>query len=125
MSSYKGAALFIEDLLTIIDKNGKEVPFVLNDIQKKFVDSSSSKDIILKGRQMGFSSFILAAFTKDFLLKDNSLSVVVADIADNAQDLLARVKHYLKAFAEANGSSWDEFSKQVLKYNSKYELQNK
>jgi hypothetical protein len=115
---YDKSALFIEDQLTIIDKTGTEVPFVLNDMQKKFVTEATGKDIILKGRQMGFSSFILGAFTKDFIFKENSLSVVIADIADNSQDLLGRVKHYIKAFEEKNNT------KVPLKYNSKYELQN-
>lgn len=117
-SPYAKSALFIEDQLTIIDKTGKEVPFDLNDIQRRFVEDATGRDVILKGRQMGFSSFILAAFTKDFLLNDNSLSVVVADTADNAIDLLARVKHYLRAFEEKNNT------KVPLKYNSRTELQN-
>lgn len=117
-SPYSKSAKFIEDMLTIIDKNGEEVPFKLNDMQKKFVEDSQGKDIILKGRQMGFSSFILGAFTGDFIYKENSLSVVIADIADNAQDLLARVKHYIKAWEQKNNT------KVPLKYNSKYELQN-
>lgn len=117
-SPYEKSALFIEDHLTIIDKTGTEVPFTLNDIQRRFVKEATGKDIILKGRQMGFSSFILGAFTKDFIFKENSLSVVIADIADNAQDLLARVKHYIQAFEQSTGT------KVPLKYNSKYELQN-
>lgn len=117
-SPYEKSALFIEDKLTIINKSGEQVPFVLNDIQRQFVVDATGKDIILKGRQMGFSSFILGAFTKDFIYKENSLSVVIADIADNALDLLARVKHYIKAYEEANNT------KVPLKYNSKYELQN-
>jgi len=115
---YAKAKLFIEEQLTIIDKTGTEKPFTLNAIQSKFVEQATGRDIILKARQQGFSSFILAAFTKDFLFKDNSLSVVVADIADNAQDLLARVKHYISAYERANNV------KVPLKYNSKYELQN-
>lgn len=117
-SPYTKSALFIEDMLTIIDKNGQEIPFKLNDMQNRFVEDAKGKDIILKGRQMGFSSFILGAFTGDFIYKDNSLSVVIADIADNAQDLLSRVKHYLKAWEAKNNT------KIPLKYNSKYELQN-
>jgi len=117
-SPYLGASLFIEEELSIIDKTGQDVPFKLNDMQKQFVKDATGKDIILKGRQMGFSSFILGAFTKDFLFTENSLSVVIADIADNSQDLLARVKHYIKSFELANDT------KVPLKYNSKYELQN-
>lgn len=117
-SPYEKSALFIEDHLTIIDKTGTEIPFNLNNIQKRFVQEATGKDIILKGRQMGFSSFILGAFTKDFIFKENSLSIVVADISDNASDLLARVKHYIKAFELKNGVEVP------LKYNSKYELEN-
>lgn len=103
-SPYAKAKLFIEDELTIIDKTGTEVPFKLNPIQDKFVQEATGKDIILKARQQGFSSFILGAFTKDFIYKENSLSVVIADLADNSQDLLSRVKHYLKAWEQANGT---------------------
>lgn len=117
-SPYSKSALFIENELTIIDKNGKEVDFKLNDMQRQFVEDATGRDIILKGRQMGFSSFILGAFTKDFIFTPNSLSVVIADISDNAQDLLARVKHYIRAFEQKNNT------KVPLKYNSKYELQN-
>lgn len=115
---YDKSALFIEDQLSIIDKTGTEIPFRLNSIQKAFVHDATGRDIILKGRQMGFSSFILGAFTADFIFKENSLSVVVADLTDNAGDLLARVKHYIKAFEQKNNT------KVPLKYNSKYELQN-
>lgn len=117
-SPYDKSALFIEEELTIIDKTGKEIDFTLNKIQRKFVEDATGKDIILKARQQGFSSFILGAFTKDFIFKENSLSVVIADIADNSQDLLARVKHYIRAFEQKNNT------KVPLKYNSKYELQN-
>jgi len=51
-SPYTKSALFIEDELTIIDKTGQEVPFVLNDIQRQFVTDATGKDIILKGRQI-------------------------------------------------------------------------
>ena len=118
MSVYKPYQLFIEDNLTIINKEGIEIPFRLNSIQSAYVDKSSHKDLILKARQQGFSSFILAVFTADFLLKENSNSVVVADKADNAMSLLTRVKHYIKAYETKNKV------KVPLKYNSKYQLVN-
>ena|SRR3990167_1253661 len=109
---------FIEDRFQIIDKSQKEVPFVLNKIQNKFVRQAKGKDCILKARQQGFSSLILAIFTADFLTKENSLSIIVADIADNALDLLGRVKNYIKSYEQITGT------KVPLKYNSKYELAN-
>lgn len=115
---YEPYQRFIEARLTIVSKDRAEIPFVLNDIQSKFVTEATGRDIILKARQQGFSSMILAAFTADFLLKENTLSVVVADISDNAKDLLARVKHYIAAYEAKTGT------KVPLKYNSKYELAN-
>lgn len=78
----------------------------------------TGRDCILKARQQGFSSIILAIFTDDFLLKDNSRSVIVADIADNASELLDRVKAYIRSYEDIKGL------KVPLKYNSKYELYN-
>ena len=115
---YNKAKLFIEEQLSVINKQGEEVPFLLNSAQNKFVERATGRDVILKARQMGFSSFILAAFTKDFLLKPKSLNIVLADKADNAQDLLSRVKHYIHSYEKQNKI------KVPFKYNSKYELHN-
>jgi len=115
---YEPYKRFIEARLTIINKEGENVPFKLNPIQQAYVSRSSNRDIILKARQQGFSSFILAAFTADFLLKENSNSVVVADKSDNAIALLGRVKHYIQAYEQIT------HTKVPLKYNSKYQLVN-
>lgn len=110
---------FIQENLEVLSKDTREyVPFILNKIQSKFMSEASGADIILKARQQGFSSLILALFATDFILQDNTLSVVVADITDNALDLLARVKGYIRSYEKINGF------KIPLKYNSKYELQN-
>jgi hypothetical protein len=109
---------FIEKYLKIVNKDGSEVPFILNSIQNKYLEDYTGRDFILKARQQGFSSLILAMFTKDFIAKENSRSVIVADISDNASELLDRVKLYIKAFEDISQS------KIPLKYNSKYELYN-
>jgi len=115
-----GYKKFIEKNLEIVNKEGELVPFKLNAIQGKFLidDFTNPKAIILKARQQGFSSLILAVFLADFLLKENTYNVVVADEASNAQGLLKRVKDYLKSWATKGGFDIDK----VLKYNSKYEL---
>lgn len=116
MFSYKK---FIESRFTIINKQGQEVPFTVNPIQERYLTiDMTGKDIILKARQQGFSSIILAMFTADFILKENSRSVVVADIDDNSSELLDRVKRYIASYEEITGT------KVPLKYNSKTELYN-
>lgn len=108
----------IQKLFRIVDKTGTEVAFVPNRVQEKYLEDGTGRDVILKARQQGFSSLILAIFTYDFLSVENSLSVIVADISNNASDLLDRVKFYLKAVEDKAGA------KIPLKYNSKYELYN-
>lgn len=115
----KNYQAFIEDNFRIIDKRGQEMPFVLNTIQRRYLSKDSTgRDVILKARQQGFSSLILALFTADFILKENTRSVIVADISDNATELLDRVKYYIRTYEEINNT------KVPLKYNSKYELFN-
>lgn len=115
-----GYVKFIEDNLSIVNKEGSLVPFKLNKIQHTYLtgDTSNRKDIILKARQQGFSSLILAMFLADFLLKPNTYNVVVADDTDNAKGLLKRVKDYMKAWGKQGNVDVDK----MLKYNSKYEL---
>jgi hypothetical protein len=113
-----GYKQFIEDNFSIVDKQGNLVNFTLNNIQNAYFNKSSNKDIILKARQQGFSSLILALFTVDFLLSPNTRNIIVADISDNAMELLDRVKLYLESYTEKTGIPVQ------LKYNSKYELYN-
>lgn len=110
---------FIADNFHIVDKSGLLIPFNLNPIQCKFMDTDADRrDIVLKARQQGFSSAILGRFTTDFLMKPNSNNVVVADIAENAETLLGRVKLFIKSYEEINGV------KVPLKTNSRTELTN-
>lgn len=109
---------FIENRLNIVSKEGKVVPFVLNNPQREFTKVATGKDILLKARQEGFSSLVGGIFMGDFILDENSYSVVLADISDNAEGLLDRVKFFLKSYEERLGF------KIPLKYNSKYEMVN-
>lgn len=115
-----GYKQFIEDKFSIVDKTGERVPFKLNAIQDAYQREATERDIILKARQQGFSSVILARFAVDFLLKENSYSVVIADSTENATALLDRVKMFITDYAEKEGIAEKEF----LKYNSRRELVN-
>jgi len=115
-SNYKR---FIEERFYIVDKTSESVPFRLNKIQEKYLlHDYTGSDVILKARQQGFSSLILGMFTADFIVKDNQRSVIVADLDDNASELLDRVKYFIKSYEEVMKV------KVPLKYNSKYELYN-
>jgi len=101
----------------IVSKDGQTIPFVVNSFQQNYLDKMSRRDVILKVRQVGFSSLILGLFTLDFLLIPNSRSVCISHDAPSAQKLLDRVKFFISS-AEAKGLSVN------LKYNSRNELMN-
>ena len=94
---------FIEEQFEIVNKQGEAVSFFLNLPQQQFVKQATGRDIVLKARQEGFSSLVGGIFTTDFILDPNSYSVVLADISDNAEGLLDRVKFSLKSYEEKNG----------------------
>lgn len=114
-----GYKRFIEDFFSIIDKSNNLVPFRLNPIQTKFTETCDGhRDVVLKARQQGFSSLILAMFTKDFILNEFSHSVIVADSRENAEGLLDRVKLYIECYENKKGF------KIPMKYNTRNELYN-
>ena len=101
----------------IIDKEGHRVPFTLNDFQKLYLGKATNRDVILKARQIGYSSLVLAMFTLDFLLKPNSRSVCISHDSPSAVKLFDRVKFFIE-------SAVDKGLAINLKYNSRNEMVN-
>ncbi len=54
-------------LLLVKNKSGKLVPFVLNEIQKLYVKKLTNRDVIVKGRQVGMTTLLLALDIYRFL----------------------------------------------------------
>ena len=101
----------------IISKEGTSVPFIPNKPQRELLKDMENKNIVLKARQIGFSSLILAMFTIDFLTLENSRSIVISHDGDSALKLLDRVKFYITS-AEEKGLQVN------MKYNSRQEMMN-
>lgn len=114
---YKNA---IEKLFLIVNKDAKTVPFTLNEPQTKILYNLTGRDIVLKARQEGISSLILALFTIDFLMKENVRCVVISHEANATQKLLDRVKYYLESLK----TTFPGALPYKLKYNSRSELLN-
>lgn len=118
MSIFTEYPSFLVENFKLLNKQQERVPFAVNPIQQRYIDEASGHDFILKARQQGFSSLVLGIFASDFIMKQDTLSVVVADDSDNAVGLLDRVKLYIEEYEYINGI------KIPLKYDSKYELVN-
>ncbi len=110
---------FIQERFRIVNKDGVAVPFVVHPLlSETILQKETARIIILKPRKIGFSSTILGRFTTDFILRENSRSVVIADNKENGIALLDREKYYLQAYKAITGVEVP------LKYNSKNELVN-
>ena len=104
---------FIENNFSIKNKQGKVVPFVLWNTQDKYLINLREKygeelvgvrDIVLKARKEGFSSFILALFATDFLISDFPIaSVCIADRKDETKKLFERAKFFIASACSKKG----------------------
>lgn len=77
----------LENLYRVIDENGHEVPFVLRDAQAHFLDNLHYFNLILKARQLGFTTLIdifgldMTIFTPNFRM------VIIAETREKGADI--------------------------------------
>lgn len=82
----------LNNLYKIIDKEGKVVTFKMNWAQEKFCREIHYRNLILKSRQIGFSTVIDLFFLDECLWEPNTRAGIVADNEENARLLFRRVK---------------------------------
>lgn len=112
----------IESMLKIETKEAELAPFLLNPIQEHYLANRTNRDIVLKARQMGFSSLITAIFLLDCIRYKNIKAVVLSHETKATQRLLQKVRGYIKHLPEP-GVQLDTESKDELyfpKTNSRF-----
>lgn len=114
--NFEGYKKAIEENFTIIDKNKKEVPFILNKAQLHFLENLTERNVILKARKMGFSSVLLAVACIKFLFGENERCVSMSFDSEASKKQLERAKHFIKSYERINKTQVP------FKYNSKSEL---
>ncbi len=87
--------LIIESMFMIVNKDGIDVPFLLNREQAELDDTLTGRDCVPKARQLGITSYILARYLAKSLSVRNSRSVVISHDEKSTQKMLARVKYYI------------------------------
>lgn len=100
---------YIEEFLKIRNKNSKIVPFILNKPQKKLYEEIKKQKklkkpvriIILKARQMGFSTLTEAILFKETATKHNVTSGIIAHEARATNNLFNMSKLYYDNLPEA------------------------
>lgn len=74
-------------LYHIKDKDGKKIPFIPNQIQQDFLQNLRYKNIILKARQMGFTTMIDMILLDSCLFEQNKNIGIIAQDLDSAESL--------------------------------------
>ena len=82
-------ARLTEGFYSIKDKDGKVIPFCMNDDQAKFMDERHGFDLILKARQKGFTTVIQIDMLDDCLFTPNTAAGIVAHNRDDAEAFFA------------------------------------
>lgn len=95
----------LDNLYWIVDKAGQKVRFVMEDEQRDFIRNLHTRNIILKARQLGFSTLVELLQLDQALFNGHHTGVVIADTLPNAGKLFGKIefgiKHLPPALAEA------------------------
>ncbi|MBY6273523.1 MAG: DNA packaging protein [Bacillaceae bacterium] len=88
--------LFAKNFIKIVDNNGDTVPFVLNAEQEEFIKNMEKYNIILKGRQIGMSTLILALMVFYAITKPNTNYLIMTHHNKVSKELFKRLKFMYK-----------------------------
>ncbi|MGE6259209.1 terminase large subunit domain-containing protein [Heyndrickxia sporothermodurans] len=83
--------LFAKNFIKIIDNNGDSVPFILNPEQEQFTNEMTKYNIILKGRQIGFTTWSLAYMLWSAIVKPDTNYLMMTHHNKVTQSLLRRI----------------------------------
>jgi hypothetical protein len=84
--------LWIESFVKIVDKEGKLVPFKLNNEQAELLEGIDKYSIILKSRQLGISSVSLALSLYYALTQSNVTCLLMSYSIDSATGIFDKLK---------------------------------
>jgi hypothetical protein len=85
-SRYSDKTWRLNNLYRIKTKQGKDIPFKLNDEQAHFHANKHNRNVILKARQLGFTTYQCISFLDDALFTENLELGIVAHKLEDAEE---------------------------------------
>lgn len=82
----------LDHLYWIVDKHAKAVPFRMNAQQRAFIDRLWYRNLVLKARQLGYSTLLQVLQLDQAIFNANHNGVVIADTLPNASKLFGKVE---------------------------------
>jgi hypothetical protein len=82
----------LNNLYRIIDKNSCSIPFRMNGVQKQTFEGLHSRNLILKARQLGLSTFAILYLLDDCIFESDNLSAgIVSYSIEHAQHIFKKI----------------------------------
>jgi len=81
----------MNNLYRIVDKNGSSIPFKLNDVQKEVLAGLHNRNLILKCRQLGMSTFSVLYMLDETIFNSNLSAGIVSYSLEHAQHIFKRI----------------------------------
>lgn len=82
----------LNNLYTIVDKEGKQRIFEFNWAQAELYENLWFRNVILKARQLGISTFVCLFFLDICLFKPNVAAGIIAHTREDAEHMFKRIK---------------------------------
>jgi len=95
----------LNHLYKIVDKSGKTVNFQMNNVQAELHKNAHTRNIILKARQQGLTTYECIDGLDDALFHRNFTMVIIAHEKEAVKKIFKKIKF-----------AWDEFPKELKTY---------
>ncbi len=86
--------------LKVRNKHGRIAPLILNRVQREYSARCGRRNIVLKARQLGMSTYIAARFFVSTVTRPGTLSVQVAHDQESAEEIFRIVHRFLENLPE-------------------------
>jgi hypothetical protein len=94
------SARIAERLLKIRDRTGRESPLIANAVQARFDRTRGSRNIIVKARQMGITTWVAGRFFLKTITARGVLTVQVAHTREAAESIFRMVQRFWECLPE-------------------------
>jgi len=81
----------LNNLYKIVDKNSNSIPFCLNNVQNSVLDGLHNRNVILKARQLGMSTFSVILLLDSVLFNKNLSAGIVSYSLEHAQHIFKKI----------------------------------
>jgi hypothetical protein len=89
-----------ETVLKIRDKRGRLVAFQLNKAQREYARQCTHRNIVLKARQLGITTYIASRFFLNTITRPGTVTVQVAHDQSSAEEIFRIVHRFLENLPE-------------------------